>query len=84
MQVEYSFFCYNLFSYVYVLSFFDAARRTKAFEAALGILQSKLVDDKVVVENPNRRLGSLSFCKRGQPSQLATKRYREILKNISG
>ena len=84
MQVEYPFFRYNLFSYVYVLSFFDGARKAKAFKEALGILQSKLVDDKVVVENPNRKLSALSFCKKGQPSQIATKRYREILKNMSG
>ena len=82
MQIEYPFFRYNLFSYVYVLSFYDAARRTKAFKEALGILQSKLVDDNVVVENTNRKLAALSFCRKGQPSQLATKRYREILKNL--
>lgn len=90
MQVEYPFFRYNLFSYVYVLSFFRAAGRTKAFKDALGILQSKLVTDnrlvggQVVVEHTNRGLAALAFCKKGQPSRLATKRFREILKNVSG
>ena len=79
MQVEYPFFRYNLFSYVYVLSFYNSARKTKAFKEAFGLLQSKAVDDKLVVEHPNRNLAALSFCKKGQPSPLATKRYREIL-----
>lgn len=84
MQIEYPFFRYNLFLYVYVLSFYHSARKTRAFKEAFGILQSKAIDNKMVVENPNRNLAVLSFCKRGQPSQLATKRYREILKNMSG
>jgi hypothetical protein len=83
MQVEFPFFRYNLFSYVYVLSFYQAARKTGAFKEALAALQSKLVDGHVIVENPNRRLAAISFCKKGEPSRLATKRYREILENTT-
>ena len=44
MQVEYPFLRYNLFFYVYVLSFYRAARKARAFKSALKALQSKLVD----------------------------------------
>jgi hypothetical protein len=82
MQVEYPFLRYNLFYYVYVLSFYNAAKKAAAFQAALQALESKLVDGKIVVENPNRKLAGFSFCTKGQPSLLATRRYREILRNI--
>ena len=81
-QVEYPFLRYNLFFYTYVLSFYDKARKAGAFREALRVLESKLVDGQVVVENPHRQLGRFSFCKKGEPSRLATRRYREILKNI--
>ena len=83
MQVEYPFLRYNLFFYVYVLSFYHAARKSPTFRRALQTLESKLADGKVVVENPNRKLAKFSFCKKGQPSLLATTRYREILKNLA-
>ena len=82
MQVEYPLLRYNLFSYLHVLSFYAAARKHSSFRKALRAFESKLVDGKVVVENPNRGLAKLAFCRRGQPSRLATRRYREILKNL--
>lgn len=81
-KVEFPFFRYNIFFYIYVLSFCDRAKRDPRFMEALSVLESKLVDGKVVVENPNRKLTGLSFCKKGEPSPLATTRYREILKNL--
>ncbi len=82
MKVEYPFFRYNLFFYVYALSFYDKAREDSRFLEAFEVLQSKLVVGKVVVENPNRKLAGFSFCKKGEPSDLATARYREILNNL--
>ena len=82
MQVEYPFLRYNLFFYTYVLSFYRAAKRAPAFRRALRALQSRLVDGRVVVENPNRKLAGLAFCRKGEPSRAATQRYHEILKNI--
>jgi hypothetical protein len=82
MRVEFPFLRYNLFFYVYVLSFCRAATKTKNFHQALRALQSKVIDSRIVVENPNRRLAKFSFCTKGQPSQLATKRYREVLRNV--
>ncbi len=82
MKVEYPFFRYNLFNYVYILSFYPHARRDARFLEAFRALQSKLVDGSIVVENPNRKLADLSFCKKGMPSAAATRHYREILQNL--
>lgn len=82
MKVEYPFFRYNLFFYVYVLSFYEKARKDHRFLAALEVLQSKMIDGKIIVENPNSKLAGFAFCKKGAPSELATERYREILTNL--
>ena len=82
-QVAYPFEDYNLFSYVYVLSFYDKAKTDERFLSALQTLQDKLVDGMIVVERNSRKLSKLEFCKKGQASKLATKRFHEILSNIS-
>lgn len=82
LKIEYPFLRYNLFFYVYVLSFYNAAKNAKPFREALQALGSKLIDGQLVVENPNRRLAKLCFCRKGEPSRIATRRYQEILKNI--
>ena len=83
MQVEFPFLRYNLFNYVYVLSFYERARGDQRFQEALRLLQSTLdARGQVIVERPNRRLAGLSFCAAGRPSELATARYREILRNL--
>lgn len=82
-QTEFPFLRYNLFFYVYVLSHYDAAKRDRRFKRALKELEGKLQDGKMVVENPNRRLAKLAFCRRGEPSRAATKRYKEIVRNVS-
>lgn len=82
MQVEYPFRDYNLFEYVYVLSFYNCAKKDPRFLAAFQVLQSKTVDGQIVVERVVPKLAQLTFCKKGAPSALATKRYREILENL--
>lgn len=82
MQVEYPFGNYNLFAYVYVLSFYKRARKDERFCEALRALQAKLADGQVVVERVVPKLAKLGFCKKGQPSALATRRYQEILANL--
>ena len=83
LQVEFPFLRYNLFYYVYVLSFYDRARDDERYLEALRLLESKLdARGRVVVERPNRRLAELSFCAAGRPSDLATARYREIVRNL--
>jgi hypothetical protein len=83
MQVEYPFLRYNLFYYVYILSFYDRAKDDQRYLEALRALESKLDSrGRVVVERPNRKLADLQFCTKGRPSELATSRYREVLENL--
>ncbi len=79
MQIEYPFRNYNLFVYVYVLSFYDRAKEDRRF---LEALESKMTDGQIVVERVVPKLAGLSFCKKGKPSELATIRYHEIIKNL--
>jgi hypothetical protein len=82
MQAEYPFRTYNIFMYVYVLSFYERARKDERFCEAFEVLQSKLSDGQIVIERIVPKLAKLSFCKKGEPSKYATKRYQEILENI--
>jgi len=82
MQVEYPFGNYNLFQYIYVLSFYNRAKSDKRFLEALEALQGKLVNGEVIVERVVPKLAKLNFCKKGASSELATKRYHEILQRL--
>ncbi len=83
-RIEYPFLRYNLFYFVYVLSFFHKAVNDPRFGEAYSTLRSKLdVDGSVVVENPHRRLGRLRFCRRGEPSLAARRRFNEIAHRLS-
>ncbi|MCY3842293.1 MAG: prenyltransferase [Acidobacteria bacterium] len=85
LQVEYPFLRYSLFFYVYVLSFFERARGDARFGSALATLEARLDGEgRVVVERPHRDLKGLGFCARGRPSGPATRRYREIRRNLGG
>jgi hypothetical protein len=81
-KVEFPFFRYNLFYFCYVLSFYKKARRDKRFKEALKELGKKLEDGKILVENPNRQLSSINLCRKGEPSDMATFRYHELLRNL--
>jgi hypothetical protein len=80
-KTEFPFFRYNLFYYTYVLSFYKKATGDKRFREAFALLKSKVQDGKLVVENPNRLLADLDFCRKGRPSDIATDRFLEIVKN---
>lgn len=82
MQVEYPFRSYNLFQYVYVLSYYERAIRDERFLEAFNALASKLHEGNIVVERVVPKLSKLSFCKKGEISELATKRYSEILERL--
>ncbi len=82
MQIAYPFLNYNLFFYVYVLSFYNKARKDERYLEALGALQSSLKSGRIVVERPSQKLAGFAFCKKGEPSDLGTERYYEILKNL--
>lgn len=82
MQVEYPFRGYNLFYYLYVLSFYNCAKKDGRFLEALESLKSKVVDGEIIIERVVPKLSKLDFCKKNEPSLLATKRYNEILNNL--
>ena len=82
MQVEYPFRNYNLFVYVYVLSFYNRAKEDERFLEALKALESTMVDGQIVVERIVPKMAKFLFCKKNEPSEIATIRYQEILKNI--
>lgn len=82
MQVEFPMVRYNLFFYVYVLSFYPKARRHASFGAALATLQGKLVNGQMIVEHGKPALNSLSLCRTGTPNPWATRRYAEIVANV--
>ena len=83
MQIEYPFRGYNLFYYVYVLSFYVSAKKDKRFLEALKTLELKTDNCKIPVERVVPKLAKLNFCKKGETSELATRRYQEILQNIT-
>ncbi|MFZ5940224.1 MAG: prenyltransferase [Bacteroidota bacterium] len=82
MKVEFPFFRYNLFYYVYTLSFYETARSDRRFLEALDLLRSRMKEGRIIVENPNRQLEAFSFCRKMEASDLATARYAEIIKNL--
>lgn len=79
MNLEYLFLRYNIFYYVYVLSFYNRAKQDARFMAALNFLKTKLIADQIIVENPNKKLDDLVFCKKGAASEPATYRFSEII-----
>lgn len=81
-KVEFPFFRYNLFYFCYVLSFYKKARKDKRFKEALQELNEKLKNGKIIVENPNRQLSNMNLCRKGAPSDMATIRYKELLRNL--
>lgn len=83
LQVGYPFAGYNLFHYVHVLSFYAQARHDPRFREALAALESQLVDGQIVVGRVHRRLADLVFCRQGEPSELGTARYQEVLANLA-
>lgn len=84
LQIEYPFLRYNLFYYVYILSFFDRVRGDSRFTAALHTLENTLDENRrIIVQNRHRSLKELAFCNRNEPSELATQRYREARRNLT-
>lgn len=82
MQAEYPFRNYNLFEYVYILSFYVSARKDPRFLEAFRALESKTADGMIIVERCVPKLAKLDFCRKGKPSGTGTERYREILRNL--
>lgn len=84
MQIEYPFRGYNLFYYVYVLSFYERAKKDARFHQAFQALAQKAADGHISVERVVPKLAELHFCRKGERSELATQRFKEILQNVAG
>lgn len=82
MQVEYPFRGYNLFYYLYVLSFYKSAVRDRRFLEALSALESRMEDGQIIVQRAAPKLARLGFCEKGKPSVLATRRYEELKSRV--
>lgn len=79
LRVEYPFIRYNLFYYVFVLSFFTRGGEDDRLKRAFAELAGQLDEQgRLVVEAPHRGLRALGFCRRGEPSREATTRFREV------
>ena len=83
LQIEYPFLRYNLFYYVYVLSYYDITRGDKRFREAYKYLEDKVKDNKLIPENPHKAWRKFDFAKKGYVSQQATKRWIEIKNNLT-
>ena len=79
-QTEFPFLRYNIFYYCHTLSFYEQAVSDSRFKEALSLLEQKLMDGKLIIENPNRRLAKMKFCEKGKPSDLATIRFKELIR----
>lgn len=83
MKVEYPFWRYNLFYYVYVLSHYRQVRNDRRFVDALKQLRGHTDDaGQLVVDAPPRAWREYSFCHPGTASYLATERWHEIERNL--
>lgn len=83
MQTEYPFLRYNLFYYVYVLSFYQKACADARFIEAFKALSKKLdAQGLLIIERPHRKLGNLQISRKGEASAAATERYHEIVANM--
>lgn len=82
LQTEYPFLRYNIFYYVYVLSFYQKARENERFKEARDILSGKLQDGKMIPGNPPRAWNEFDFARNKQISIPATERRMEIEANM--
>lgn len=83
LRAEFPFWRYNLFFWVYVLSFFETARDDSRFRQAYDRLADKAdADGRMIVEHTHPRLRKLTFCAPGTRSAHATARFREIQQNL--
>jgi len=82
MKIEYPFLRYNLFYYVYVLSFYHIVKKDKRFKEAFNKLKEKITNNELSPETPHKAWNKFDFAKKGKVSEIGTKRWKEILKNI--
>jgi hypothetical protein len=82
LQIEYPFLRYNIFYYVYVLSFYNKAINDKRFQEVCTFLSNKIKDGTVKPESSHKAWQKFDFAKKGQVSDIATQRWLEIKTNL--
>ncbi len=82
MKIEYPFLRYNLFYYVYVMSFFKSSKSDKRFLEAFEVLKDKIKNDKLVPENPHKAWNTFDFAKKKKVSAIGTERWLELKRRI--
>lgn len=83
MALEYPFYRYNLFYYVYVLSFYRKAVIDHRFIEALDMLKGKLdLGGNIIIERTKPQLQQLGIFNTGEISSMARDRYLEVIGNI--
>jgi len=78
-KIEYPFLRYNIFYYVYVLSFYEKARCDERYKAAYELILDKAENGDIILENPHRAWRSYDFARKGQVSRLAMRRWLEVV-----
>ena len=81
MKIEYPFIRYNIFYYVYVLSKYKKPNNDRRYKEALEILKKKTINDKLIIENPHKEWRKYSFSIKGNISEIASKKFREIIES---
>jgi hypothetical protein len=64
------------------LTVLKCARSDRRILEAYQLLESKLVDGRVVVQRVVPKLANLNFCMKGEPSKHATKIFHAIQANL--
>ncbi len=75
MKIEYPFLRYNLF--YYILSIYDKVKEDKRYQKAYKQLKDKTINNKLIPENPHKAWNKFDFPKKGQISEIGTKRLYE-------
>ncbi|MBN1700159.1 MAG: hypothetical protein JW881_21790 [Spirochaetales bacterium] len=82
-KIEYPLIRYNLLYYCHVLSRFKVSLDSDYFQEAISLITDKAEDGKIKPENPHRLWREFSFAQKDKESQMATKKYQEILNNLA-
>ncbi len=82
LQIEYPFLRYNIFYFVYVLSFYKKAINDNRFLEVYKYLDDKIENDCLEPENPHKAWRNFDFAKKGKVSEVASKRWIEIKENM--
>lgn len=78
-QIEYPFLRYNLFYYVYILSFYKVAQQDQRFKNAYHTLVEKTQDGMIILENPHKSWSMFDFARKGKSSAVATQKFQQIM-----